>query len=271
MHGANPATLLATLGADNTAEADKLPAVALSRGLMDVGAIHGAQNTTDTAYRQKLSALLASMPTLRTNAENNILKNARADEATALMEQRYGLSAANATGYFPNGQPTAATIRHQDAITAAKGKAHQAAIGRRDKATAGLLTKLGTWVDKQRHLSGAVVIGHEPTMRTTKGLGGLSQTEYLTPHGWVVAPSPPKDTIQKPLYDQHHALPFNEARARSYVRQQLTAGLAAYGYKPADIEGMIETLLGPPPAQPVPFTPATGPAVPVHGSHGTAP
>lgn len=276
MHGAIPAGALATEGAAFTSAAKMLPGEAVGRGQQIAETLLGQQNTTDAGYRQKLATLLASVPGLRQTAVNDVLKNARSDIAEQLLLQKYGLQTrteiGNLTGVDPaTGKPTykaatAATKAAQAAQTRA-AKTHGAAVERRNKALNSLTVKLSTWVHDQRHKTGAVVVGYQPREKTVKDpVTGLPSTQYLTPQGWVTSQTgqPPANTIKQPVYDYHHAVPFDYNGALKYITRTLTLGLKGYGYKPSDIQEIAAEILGPPPPAPQVGQPSLPPVGATH-------
>ena len=89
--GAIPAGALAREGAAFQAAADQLPAYAVGRGQQNALALTGQQGQTDQQYTDELTKLLASVPSLRASAQNDILGNAAKQAQLSLEEQTLGL------------------------------------------------------------------------------------------------------------------------------------------------------------------------------------
>ena len=259
MGGVNPATALQSEGAAAASAAAQLPAVALASGQQNLRSIMSAKGATDQTYATDLAKLLSSIPGLRASAENSIIKDARSAEALNLEERRLGLETrtqvGNLTGVDPvTGLPTQRARTAQTSAQTRVARAHASAIGRRDSAVSSVMTKMLTYVNKARHATGDVVVGHEPVLRT-QSIAGVTTTEYLSKDGQykpMVGNKIPGDAVTRPIY-QRGSLPAPAYKQlHDYVYSNLQINLSRFGYSPQQIEDFTQEIVGPPPPPPAP-------------------
>lgn len=125
MGAAIPAGALAREGAAFTSAAAEQPSFAVGRGQQAAEGILGAQHTADQQYADQLRTLLATIPQLRSTAENNILDNAAKQQQINIEDRTLGLKTQNQT--FDQSYKTASLKEKQNEFIARQQASAQAA------------------------------------------------------------------------------------------------------------------------------------------------
>jgi hypothetical protein len=122
------------------------------------------------------------------------------------------------------------------------------------------MTKMLTYVQKARHATGDVVVGHEPITKTETTPAG-SETLYLKKdgqYGILTGTQIPPDAALKAVYNSHGALPAPQYKQlHDYVYKNLQINLSRFGYNPQQIEDFTQEIVGPPPPPPAPPPPGS--------------
>lgn len=227
-------------GAAFSAAAEFLPG---QSRLLGVDAVKGANQAGASA----VAGLNAKRPELLQGALNQILEGKRADDALAIqkwyLENTLRKTGADITGVDPvTGEPTTAAETAAAKAAEKKAKARQAAIAKRNNATADAFVEAGDWVESQLKPGTELAPkGQVPIESHKVKLGKETIVFYVKKGGGTTTKADEAET--KTVYDEQLIPRKQYDQLFKGLRNRLTAQLRRYGYKPKQIAAMADDIL----------------------------